>query len=84
MQPQSLKNEILTLDHINDGDLFTIKESGERFLKCGLTKTYELINRGLLEIVILDGKKLITGRGIKSFLSSLPRSYGKGAEVQNG
>lgn len=74
MQSQTLKNENFAVEHVNDGDLFTIKETAERFLKCGLTKIYEIISRRDLEVATMDGKKLITGRSIKYYIASLPRS----------
>jgi hypothetical protein len=50
--------------------LFSVKEAGV-IIGYGKTKTHQLINRGLLEAVLVDGITRITADAIEDFLRNL-------------
>jgi hypothetical protein len=50
--------------------LFSVKEAGG-IIGYGKTKTYQLVNRGLLEAVLVDGVTRITADAIEKFLRNL-------------
>jgi hypothetical protein len=50
--------------------LYSVKEAGA-VIGHGKTKTHQLINRGLLEAVLVDGVLRVTDEGIDRFLRNL-------------
>jgi hypothetical protein len=48
------------------------RKIGFKALNVGPTKGHDLINRGLIKVVKLDGKTLIDMDSVEQFLASLP------------
>jgi excisionase family DNA binding protein len=56
-------------------DLYPVEEAADR-LGVRRTKLYQLINRGAVKRVYIDGKPLITASSISQYVRSLEESAG--------
>lgn len=54
-----------------DDPFFSVNQARQDLGGIGRTKLYELIARGDLELLKLDGKSIITGRSLRSFKQKL-------------
>ena len=54
-----------------DDPFFSVAQARQDLGGIGRTKLYELIARGDLELLKLDGRSMITGRSLRSFKQKL-------------
>jgi hypothetical protein len=54
-----------------DEPLYSVAQARTDLGNIGRTKLYELVNRGDLELLKLDGKSVITGRSMRRFKEKL-------------
>lgn len=60
-------------------ELLTVKEGCE-ILKCGLTRLYQLMNRGQLRSVTMGKSRRIPRSAINEFIASLPEAISQKSE----
>ncbi|WP_342358381.1 helix-turn-helix domain-containing protein [Terrarubrum flagellatum] len=56
---------------VSDDALFTVKEA-RQFVSAGVTRIYELLNRGQLEAKKSGRRTLITGASINNYRAAMP------------
>lgn len=65
--------------HINPPKIFYTRKEVSNILRCGKTKTFDLIRRNQLEKVKLDSRTLITKASVDALIAKLKQEAGHAA-----